>query len=83
MNANGNLPLDNQYMGTSGVTSVVYAMAGGSILIHTDSYIVDGDLVVTAAGGTGGALSYGETRDWWLSMALVYCAGDNIRRFLQ
>ena len=62
VSASGNLPLNNQYVGTTGVMSVASAVAGGSggsILILTDSYTADGDLVVTAAGGTGGALSYG------------------------
>ena len=62
VSAGGNLPLNNSYVGTSGVMSVgdyVAGGSGGSILIVTDSYAADGDLVVTAAGGDGGVSSYG------------------------
>ena len=61
LSASGNLPLGNEYVGTQGITSVTANTAGGSggsILILTDTYTVDGDSMVTVAGGTGGSFSY-------------------------
>ena len=62
VSASGNLPLDNQYVGTDGMMSVAndtVGGSGGSILILTNSYTADEDLVVTVAGGDGGASSNG------------------------